>query len=60
MDVFVITDTEAGWDSVRGVYSTYAKAKQACAYFDEVPVDKWDSNESVLIIHEESLDLSDA
>lgn len=47
MNVYIVTDSEAGWDCVEGAYSTVELAEQYCRNRDP----DWDSN-ARLIIHE--------
>lgn len=54
--VFVVTDTEAGWDCVRGVYLNRADAVEYCAIRDGVEPENWEKQaHSAFIIHEETL-----
>lgn len=55
MKIYIITDTEAGWDCVRGVYNTKQAAIKMCAEMEEVNPDEWDEGESRYIIHEKRL-----
>lgn len=55
MEVYIITDTEAGWDCVSGVYKTKQAAIRMCAELDEVSPDEWNEDESRYIIHERIL-----
>lgn len=53
MEVFVITDTESGWDCLIGVYSTKNEAENVCLELDE----NW-NYDSRYIIHKAILKIN--
>lgn len=53
--VYVITNTENGWDCVLRVYKERSDAVKYCAEWDGVSLEEWDEHNSILHIHEKQL-----
>lgn len=59
MNVFIITNAESGWDCVRGAFLEKDDAVAFCADRDGVAPEDWNADDSMNIIHEETLDLGE-
>ena len=57
MIVYIVTNPELGWDCVCGVFETKKEAIECCAKYDGVKVDDWKEDNSMCVIHSETLRL---